>query len=84
MNQAELTAALAVANTKIGKIREEQTALATSLTAARDALADKVAELKAIIEAGTVTEEVTNALAAVQKSLNEFDDVIPDAPAPQS
>ena len=80
MNQAELAAALALANQQITKIREEQESNSAAQRAAITALTARVTELTALLAAGTVTEEVANALTAVKTSLQAFDDTIPDAP----
>lgn len=82
MNQAELAAALTLANQQIAKIREEQEANSAAQRAAIATLTAEVDELTALLAAGTVTEDVASALASVKSSLQAFDDTIPDAPTP--
>lgn len=81
MNQAELAAALTLANQQITKIRSEQEASSTAQRAAIATLTAKVQELTDLLAAGTVTDDVANALTAVKSSLQAFDDTISDAPA---
>ena len=80
MNQAELAAALTLANQQITKIRSEQEENSAAQRAAIVTLTAKVDELTTLLAAGTVTEDVANALASVKTSLQAFDDTIPDAP----
>lgn len=78
---AELRAAkdrLAAADARIVKVGTET-----------DKLKEKIAELEEVINAGTVSQELADALAAVKEqvgnietSVGSVDDKVPDAPPP--
>lgn len=73
MNQVELAAGLKTLQTQVGKVALEQ-------SNRFDVLSKEIADLKTVIEQGTVTPEVASALADVQTAMQALDDVVPDAP----
>lgn len=75
MTQDEITAELQKLRTQNKKIAKEQSDRFDAVEAARKALED-------LINSGAAKPELVEAMTSLRTEMQEFDDVIPDAPTP--